>query len=101
MNSAINGKLYEDKVWKVCNKIKLNNKKFCTMNKNKLGSDHDIICNNIKKNDLFINDTIAKLYSNKGCSYIQISKYGLYHLEKDICKFNVPYFKCKQVLRKC
>ena len=183
MNSAINGKLYEEKVWKVCNKIKLNNKKFCTMNKNKLGSDHDIICNNIKKNDLFIeikkyntpdwmqlsikpdkngvwrsqgknkipkeskillekliknikifnsiippffnknithaewktikkntsdfndiyvvcpDNTIAKLYGNKGCSYIQISNYGLYHLGKDVCKFNVPYFKCKQVLR--
>jgi hypothetical protein len=183
MNSVINGKLYEEKIWKVCNKIKLNNKKFCTMKKNKLGCDHDIICNNIKKNDLFIeikkqntpdwmqlsikpdkngvwksqgknkipkqskklleklikkykifnsrippffyknithaewktikkntcdfndmyiacpNNTIAKLYKYKKCSYIQISKYGLYHLGKDICKFNVPYFTCKQVLR--
>lgn len=53
-------------------------------------------------NDMYIecpNTTIAKLYANKGCSYIQISKYGLYHLGKDICKFNVPYFKYRQILR--
>ena len=36
MNSVINGKLYEEKIWKVCNKIKLNNKKFCTMKKKKI-----------------------------------------------------------------
>jgi hypothetical protein len=183
MNCVINGKLYEQQVWKICTKIKLNKKKFCTINKNKLGNNHDIICNNLKKNDLFIeikkyntpdwmqlsikpnkngiwksqgknkipdkskilieklikninifnskipkffykkithdewkvikketndfndmyincpNNTISKLYTNKGCSYIQISKYGLFHLNNDICNFNVSLFKCKQILR--
>ena len=53
-------------------------------------------------NDIYIdcpNDTIAKLYSYKKCSYIQISDFGLYHLDNDICNFNVPYFECQQVLR--
>lgn len=183
MKSLINGKLYEQQIWNICKNIKFNNKIFCTMKKNKLGYDHDIICNNVKKNDLFIeikkynapdwmqlsirpdnvgiwrsggknkipekskqlieniikninifnsnippffnknitheewktikkntsdfndiyipcpNNTISQLYKNKRCSYIQISNYGLYHLGKDICNFNVPYFNCKQVLR--
>jgi hypothetical protein len=45
------------------------------------------------------NDTIKKLYSEKGCFYIQISNKGLYHLGHDICNFNVPEFICKQQLR--
>ena len=53
-------------------------------------------------NDCYLdcpNDTIKKLYSSKGCKYIQISELGLYHLENDICKFNVPEFICEQELR--
>jgi hypothetical protein len=53
-------------------------------------------------NDSYIecnNDTIKKLYSEKGCSYIQISGKGLYHLGNDICDFNVPIFICDQRLR--
>lgn len=45
------------------------------------------------------NDTIQKLYSEKGCYYIQISDLGLYHLGYDICGFNVPEFICEQQLR--
>jgi hypothetical protein len=53
-------------------------------------------------NDTYIDcpsDTIMKLYSEKGCSYIQISEKGLYHLGKDICEFKVPVFICDQRLR--
>jgi hypothetical protein len=53
-------------------------------------------------NDVYIdcpNDTIKKLYSEKGCFYIQISKRGLYYLKNDICEFNVPKFICNQQLR--
>lgn len=53
-------------------------------------------------NDTYIdcpNDTIMKLYSEKRCSYIQISEKGLYHLGNDICDFNVPIFICDQRLR--
>lgn len=53
-------------------------------------------------NDQYIdcpNDTIKNLYSKKGCSYIQISSKGLYHLGNDICGFNVPEFICEQKLR--
>ena len=45
------------------------------------------------------NDTIQRLYSEKGCKYIQISKKGLYHLGKDICEFEVPEFILPQKLR--
>lgn len=45
------------------------------------------------------NDTIKKLYSEKGCFYIQISDKGLYHLGNDICNFDVPEFICEQQLR--
>ncbi len=45
------------------------------------------------------NDTIKKLYSEKGCFYIQISEKGLYHLGNDKCDFNVPEFICEQQLR--
>lgn len=31
-------------------------------------------------------------YKDKGCHYIQIKDYGLYHLGEDICNFNVPEF---------
>ena len=53
-------------------------------------------------NDIYIdcpNDTIKRLYSNKGCSYIQLSEKGLYHLENDICDFKVPVFICEQQIR--
>jgi hypothetical protein len=53
-------------------------------------------------NDYYIDcpdNTIKLLYSEKGCKYIQISQYGLYHLGNDICNFNVPEFICKQQLR--
>lgn len=45
------------------------------------------------------NDTIKRLYSNKGCSYIQLSEKGLYHLGDDKCNFNVPDFICEQEIR--
>jgi len=44
-------------------------------------------------------DTIKNLYFEKGCKYIQISEYGLYHLGDDICNFDVPEFVCKQQIR--
>lgn len=53
-------------------------------------------------NDMYIdipNDTISKLYKAKGCHYIQISNYGLYHLGHDICNFGVPEFKLDQQIR--
>uniref|UniRef100_A0A6C0HAT3 Uncharacterized protein n=1 Tax=viral metagenome TaxID=1070528 RepID=A0A6C0HAT3_9ZZZZ len=53
-------------------------------------------------NDTYIdcpNDTIKRLYNEKGCYYIQISEKGLYHLGNDICGFNVPEFICEQQLR--
>lgn len=55
-----------------------------------------------KWNDIYIpipSDIIKKLYSLKGCQYIQISDYGLYHLGNDICNFNVPEFIIDQQLR--
>lgn len=53
-------------------------------------------------NDVYFdipNDTIKQLYSIKGCNYIQISDYGLYHTGNDICKFNVPEFIIDQQMR--
>jgi hypothetical protein len=54
-------------------------------------------------NDKYIsvpNDTISKLYNEKGCQYIQISNgYGLYHTGIDICNFNVPKFEIEQQIR--
>lgn len=53
-------------------------------------------------NDCYLDcpdDTIKKLYSEKGCVYVQISDKGLYHLGNDVCKFNVPEFVCEQQLR--
>jgi hypothetical protein len=44
-------------------------------------------------------DTIRKLYTLKGCHYIQISDYGLYHLHEDICNFGVPLFDIEQEIR--
>ena len=42
----------------------------------------------------------ANYIMKKSCNYIQINNgYGLYHLENDICSFNVPIFKIKQELR--
>jgi hypothetical protein len=52
--------------------------------------------------DIYINcldDTIKKLYSAKGCKYIQVSDKGLYHLGDDVCNFNVPEFLCEQQFR--
>ena len=43
--------------------------------------------------------TISDLYKAKGCYYIQISEFGLYHLGNDICNFNVPEFILPQKLR--
>ncbi len=53
-------------------------------------------------NDVYVDiphDIIRKLYKAKGCHYIQISNYGLYHLGEDICQFNVPIFDIPQRLR--
>lgn len=53
-------------------------------------------------NDMYIDcpdDTIKRLYTAKGCKYIQISNKGLYHLGDDFCKFNVPEFICPQKIR--
>jgi hypothetical protein len=45
-------------------------------------------------------DTIRKLYSAKGCYYIQLSGgYGVYHLGEDVCGFGVPVFEPLQQLR--
>ena len=44
-------------------------------------------------------DTIAKLYKAKGCSYIQISGKGLYSTGIDECDFGVPKFICEQRFR--
>lgn len=46
------------------------------------------------------NDTIRRLYREKGCYYIQLSNgYGLYHLGEDICGFGVPVFEPPQQFR--
>lgn len=45
------------------------------------------------------NDTIKNIYRAKGCYYIQISKYGLYHLGEDIYDFKVPEFIVSQCMR--
>jgi len=53
-------------------------------------------------NNMYIpipNDTIKKLYSSRGCKYIQIYKKGLYHLGDDYCNFGVPELVCDQKLR--
>lgn len=53
-------------------------------------------------NDVYIdiqNDIINKLYRSKGCHYIQISDFGLYHLGNDICNFGVPEFNIQQEMR--
>ncbi len=55
-----------------------------------------------KWNDKYIdipNNIIKDLYRKKGCSYIQISEYGLYHLGNDICEFGVPEFVISQQIR--
>ena len=53
-------------------------------------------------NDIYFdipNDTIKNLYKRKGCSYIQISDHGLYHLGNDKCGFGVPEFIIDQQIR--
>lgn len=62
----------------------------------------DIKSKNDDFKDVYIDcppDTIKRLYSSKGCFYIQISELGLYHLGDDICDFKVPEFICEQQLR--
>jgi len=45
------------------------------------------------------NDTIRRLYTANGCSYIQINNgYGLYHLGNDVCGLGVPEFTPPQQL---
>ena len=55
-------------------------------------------------NDLYIpipSNTIANMYKAKGCQYMQIKGYGLYHLGSDanVCGFDIPYFSTKQYIR--
>lgn len=54
-------------------------------------------------NDIYIDappDTIRRLYTEKGCNYIQISNgYGLYHLGTDPYQFDVPLFETPQQVR--
>jgi hypothetical protein len=53
-------------------------------------------------NDVYFDcpeDTIRRLYQEKGCVYIQISGKGLYHLGDDKCGFGVPEFTCEQHVR--
>jgi hypothetical protein len=82
---------------KVFNKIpKFYNQKITHIQWNKIKQK------NSNFNDIYIDcpsDIISKLYKYKGCHYIQISKYGLYHLGNDICNFNVPLFECQTRLR--
>jgi hypothetical protein len=55
-----------------------------------------------KWNDVYIeipNDTIQKIYTHKKCQYIQISDYGLYYLDNDVCNFDVPKFELEQQMR--
>jgi hypothetical protein len=52
--------------------------------------------------DVYINipnTTIRDIYRQKGCYYIQVSNKGLYHLGKDIYKFDVPEFLTEQQMR--
>jgi hypothetical protein len=53
-------------------------------------------------NDMYLDipsTTIRDLYKNKGCYYIQLSDYGLFHLGEDVCNFNVPEFIVDQQIR--
>jgi hypothetical protein len=53
-------------------------------------------------NDVYFDcppNTIARLYGEKGCKYIQIHGKGLYHLGQDVCEFGVPLFSCEQQMR--
>lgn len=62
----------------------------------------DLKSKTTKWDDVYIpisDDIIQKLYRLKGCYYIQISQYGLYHLGDDICDFGVPQLKVQQQLR--
>lgn len=42
---------------------------------------------------------IAMAYNAKGCHYIQVKEYGLYHTGEDVCTFGVPMFLCEQYIR--
>jgi hypothetical protein len=44
-------------------------------------------------------DTIANLYKEKHCQYIQVLGKGLYHTGEDVCGFGVPIFQCEQRIR--
>jgi hypothetical protein len=42
---------------------------------------------------------IQNFYRNKGCAYIQIKGFGLYHLGEDTLELGVPEFKVDQEIR--
>lgn len=42
---------------------------------------------------------IARFYAEKGCDYIQVSDYGIYHTGVDTCNLNVHFFQCNQRIR--
>lgn len=44
-------------------------------------------------------DTIANLYREKHCQYLQVLGKGLYHTGEDVCGFGVPFFRCEQRIR--
>ena len=53
-------------------------------------------------NDIYLDiphTTIRDLYKIKGCYYIQLSDFGLFHLGEDVCNFNVPEFIIDQQIR--
>ena len=57
--------------------------------------------NDTKKDYTWIpsdHDFVIKNYNDKGNTYIQINKYGLYHLGNDICGLGVPQFKPKKTI---
>ena len=89
---------------KLINNIKIFNNELPPFIEKQLTYDEWIYIkkNTNKWNDMYIDiptDTIRNLYSNKGCYYIQISEYGLYHLGNDICNFGVPIFDIDQQIR--
>jgi hypothetical protein len=89
---------------KLLNKVKLFNGNMPPFIEKNITYDEwiEIKKNTIDFDDTYIdipNDTIKYIYSKKGCYYIQISDYGLYHLGNDICNFDVPEFIVEQQLR--
>ena len=45
-----------------------------------------------------LDELVIKNYNDKGNTYIQINKYGLYHLGDDICGLGVPQFRPKKTI---